>query len=161
MTIIAIDPGCEQSAWVVLRDGLPIRRGKEANADVLFRVRYEFNEQALLAIEAFQSFGMPVGKEVFETCYFVGRLVEAWHGRNGRSQLVYRSEVKLFHCNSAKAKDPNIRQALIDRYGGSKDVAIGRKATPGPLYGIRADEWSALAIALTVEGRTHEAVACP
>lgn len=38
--------------------------------------------------------------------------------------------------------------ALIDRFGG-KDAAIGRKATPGPLYGITKDLWSALAIAIT------------
>ena len=56
-------------------------------------------------------------------------------------------------CNSAAAKDTNIRQALIDHYGGSKAEAIGVKAKPGPLYGIKADEWSALAIALYVEGR--------
>jgi len=46
------------------------------------------------------------------------------------------------------ANDASIRQALIDRFGG-KDAAIGRKASPGPLHGIAADVWSALALAVT------------
>lgn len=46
------------------------------------------------------------------------------------------------------AKDANVRQALINRFGG-KDAAIGRKAAPGPLYGISRDMRSALAIAVT------------
>jgi hypothetical protein len=36
---------------------------------------------------------------------------------------------------------------MIDRFGPGKEKAIGRKATPGPLYGVKKDIWSALAIA--------------
>jgi hypothetical protein len=42
-----------------------------------------------------------------------------------------------------------VRASLIDRFGPYKEKAIGKKATPGPLFGIHADEWSALAIAVT------------
>ena len=52
---------------------------------------------------------------------------------------------KVHHCHSARAKDSNIRQALLDRFGG-KDIAVGTKADQGPLYGIKKDVWSALAI---------------
>jgi hypothetical protein len=55
--------------------------------------------------------------------------------------------VKLALCGDSRAKDANIRQALIDHFGGS--AAIGRKAAPGPLSGISRDVWSALAIAIT------------
>jgi len=48
-----------------------------------------------------------------------------------------------------RAKDANIRQALIDRYGPGKDKAIGQKKTPGPLYGFKSHEWAALAVAVT------------
>jgi hypothetical protein len=40
-----------------------------------------------------------------------------------------------------RAKDSNIRQALIDRFG-----EPGTKKVPGLLYGIKKDEWSALAL---------------
>lgn len=98
-----------------------------------------------LAIEMIASYGMPVGREVFETCVWIGRFIEAW---GGPYTLVYRKDVKLHLCGQPRAKDSNIRQALIDRYGG-KDRAVGKKATPGPLYGVSADVWSALAIAVT------------
>jgi hypothetical protein len=54
--------------------------------------------------------------------------------------------VKLHLCESVRANDSNIRAALIDRFGPGKEKAVGRKATPGPLFGLKGDEWSALAI---------------
>jgi hypothetical protein len=63
---------------------------------------------------------------------------------------VFRRDVKLSLCGSARAKDGNIRTALIDLHGG-KEAAIGRKKTPGPLWGVHADVWAALALAITCE----------
>jgi len=57
--------------------------------------------------------------------------------------------VKLHLTQTRRAKDANIRQALIDRYGPGKALAVGLKATPGPLYGLTGDCWSALAVAVT------------
>lgn len=147
MRILAIDPGPEMSAWCSMLYGKPTAWRKEVNALVLAKVRTE-PVDSLLAVEMVQSFGMPVGREVFETVYWSGRFVEAWNSRGGDHQLVYRKSVKLALCGSLQAKDANIRQALIDRFGG-KEKAIGRKATPGPLYGLAGDEWSALAVAVT------------
>jgi hypothetical protein len=62
--------------------------------------------------------------------------------------LMVRRDVKMHICGQMKAKDSNIRAALIDRFGG-KERAIGRKASPGPLFGITADRWAALALAIT------------
>jgi hypothetical protein len=60
---------------------------------------------------------------------------------------VTRRQVKLHLCGSMKAKDANIRQAILDRFGGS--AAIGLKKTPGPLYGVKGHEFAALGVALT------------
>jgi len=57
--------------------------------------------------------------------------------------------VKLHLCKVSQAKDMHIRQALIDMYGG-KDAAIGKKATPGPLYAVKSHAWAALALGITV-----------
>ena len=58
--------------------------------------------------------------------------------------------MKLALCGSARAKDANVRQAIIDRFAGvgGKAVAVGTKKTPGPLYGISNHKWSALALCL-------------
>lgn len=93
-----------------------------------------------------QCFGMPAGAEIFETAYWIGRIMDRCGGRFRR---VNRTDVKSHLCNSMKAKDPNIRQALLDRYGGSREAAIGTKNAKGPLYGISSHCWSALAIAVT------------
>jgi hypothetical protein len=86
---------------------------------------------------------MAVGEEVFETVFWSGRFAEAVNpvpvARLGRRA------VKLAICGDSRAKDPNIRQALIDRYGG-KECAIGTKHLPGPLHAIVRDVWAALAL---------------
>lgn len=147
--ILAIDPGNELSAWCLLDNGSPIRTGKEKNEDLLKRLREDEFAASLLAVEMIASYGMAVGREVFETCLWIGRFIEAWRGQY---QLIYRRDVKLFHCESARATDANIRAARIDRFGPGKEKAIGRKTAPGPLYGLKGDEWSALAVALKAAG---------
>ena len=152
MRIIAIDPGYTESAWCMLEGDKPVAFGKEQNSDVLIRVRREWSpldDKDLLAVEMIASYGMPVGREVFDTCLWIGRYIEAWERRQGKYALVYRRDVKLGLCNSARAKDSNVRAALLDRYGPGREKAIGTKRAPGPLHGISGDCWSALAVGLT------------
>lgn len=149
--ILSIDPGNEISAWCELIDGRPYRTDTVPNLELLKAIRSgEFGlVSAPLAIEMIASYGMPVGREVFETCLWIGRFQEAWERRGGVVKLVYRREVNLYLCESNRANDASIRASIIDRFGPGKDKAIGKKATPGPLYGIKGDEWAALAVALT------------
>lgn len=145
MKLLAIDPGNEKSAFVFYdRDeGKPTYFGKSPNPEVLQMLRSANVDQ--LAVEMVQSFGMPVGREVFETVLWIGRYIERFPGPH---VLIYRSHIKATLCGSVRAKDGNIRQVLIDRYGGSKRAAIGLKKSPGPLYGFAGDCWSALAVAI-------------
>lgn len=152
MKIIAIDPGNTQSAWCLCKDGVLVQAAKWQNEDLLNRLRTQQDGwcvDGLLAIEMIASYGMAVGKEVFDTCLWIGRFMEAWKARGGEVRLVLRREVKLFHCHTARATDANIRAALLDRFGPGRELAVGTKRQPGPLYGIKGDEWSALAVALT------------
>lgn len=154
MKILAIDPGPEKSAYVVWNGETWVEAQiveNEALRAFLLAGDYDYS-----AIEMVAHYGMPVGKEVFETCLWIGRFVEAvFHTyQPGPTKLVYRREIKQHFCNSAKAKDSNIRQAILDRFGG-KEKSIGRKAAPGPLYGIRSHLWAALAIALYVQDQNR------
>lgn len=157
--LLAIDPGPTESAWVELRAGEPVDFAKEPNEIVLRRIRDTTAD--LLAVEMIASYGMPVGREVFETCVWVGRFVQRWeeYGPGRRARLVRRLEAKTHLCHSAKANDANVRAALIDRWGGveGKAKAIGLKATPGPLYGVTGDVWAALAVAVTVSDTRDDA----
>lgn len=157
MLLLAIDPGNEESA-LLLYDTVtstPVQWAKLPNDEALDWITQ--SQARELYVEMIASYGMAVGASVFDTCLWIGRFVERWKSsgahRNYAHGLVYRSEVKTHLCHSMRAKDANIRQALIDRWGG-KEQAVGRKATPGPLYGIAGDCWSALAVAVTVAERT-------
>ena len=148
MSILAVDPGTDQSAWCLYSPEFGISTGTLPNPEMLLLLRAKAEDIAapLLAVEMIASYGMPVGREVFETCVWIGRFLEAW-GKPYR--LVYRREEKLHICSSPKANDATIRQALIDRFGPGREKAIGTKKAPGPLYGVHGDEWAALAVAIT------------
>lgn len=154
MRILAIDPGPAESAWIVFENGTPVLWEKLPNRKLIHAIRDEqYRDCDHLAIEMVQSFGMSVGAEVFETVFWAGQFVEAWHPQE--HTLVYRKDVKMHLCHSMRANDSNIRQALIDKFGGS--TAIGKKKTPGPLYGISGDVWSALAVAVTFDETQRKA----
>lgn len=146
MRILAIDPGNIESAYLLYEtEGpIPLDWAKMPNGEILELLDGERAE--LLAVEMIASYGMPVGREVFDTCVWIGRFIERW-GADHR--LVYRGEVKMHLTNSARAKDSNVRQALLDKFGPGKALAVGLKATPGPLYGMAGDCWSALGVAVT------------
>lgn len=147
--ILAIDPGPTQSAWVLLdEDGGLTGFGKNPNQEVLLLISE--NRSRLLAVERIASYGMRVGLEVFDTAFWSGRFIQH-HGGNHR--LVFRRDVKLHHTGRSTTNDADVRQVLIDRFGPGKDKAIGKKKSPGPLYGVKADVWQALALALYVRDR--------
>jgi len=175
MILLAIDPGSTQSAWVLYdtETKMPLCWGKEPNETVRIRMTSPYySRQEIadnnglighLAIEMVACYGMRAGRSLFDTCRWIGRFIEAW---GGPYNLVLRKSkwgpgaddymdngtypgVCMTMCKINTAKDTNIRQAIIDRYGGTKQAAIGLKATPGPLYGMKADQWAALAVALT------------
>ena len=151
MRILAIDPGYERSAWLVLADGRPVDMGIDDNEDLRWSLRIGELSHDVMVVEKVESYGMAVGREVFDTVFWAGRLTEAAigpdRGDGVRVVQLPRRAVKLHLCQSARAKDANIRAALLDRFGGS--AAKGTKARPGPLYGVSGDLWSALAVAVT------------
>ena len=92
MVILSIDPGSDRSAWLIydsekryiqfaaMLDNEEITQSLENSSPL---VGFD-----ILVIECIESFGMPVGKSVFETCYWVGRFMQAYKGKVER---VYRS----------------------------------------------------------------------
>lgn len=151
MRILAIDPGTTESGWCLTLDGMVLQSGVTPNHELLEMLQgWELHMGDMLAIEMIASYGMAVGREVFETCVWIGRFVQTWHQPEA-ARLVYRREVKLHLCGNAKAKDANIRQALLDLIGPQ-----GTKKAPGPTYGVKSHAWAALGVAVTVASITPE-----
>ena len=171
MRILALDPGSAKSAWVLLKDGVPIEFAIDDNESILDFVVKPLDD-CHRTIEMMKARGMPTANEELMTCVWIGRFMQA----SGHPwTFVYRQDVKLHLCGRVTASDANIRCALIDRYGG-KDTAIGGVKCkyckgkgwygngrptcpvckgekwlhpPGPLHGLHADLWQALAVAVT------------
>lgn len=146
MKLLAIDPGNIESAYVIMgEDYKPIMHEKVSNRTLLKYIRDDFPCLCLtdMAVEMIASYGMPVGKEVFETCVWIGRFLQATDYILAK-RLIYRKDEKMNLCHSMKAKDGNIRQALIDRFG-----PVGVKKEPGFFYGFSKDQWAAMAVGTT------------
>jgi len=181
---IAIDPGNTQSGVVYTNEPLPgsqhVVTGENMPNDALREflqsarlsaIRHEL--QDYLCVEYMVPRGMPTAAEEMDTMYELGRMVSAYYGTDSDERVIKipRHRVKSEICASPRAKDSNIRQALIDMYGG-QDVAIGGKKCPkckgkrtvgkkqtpctectdgwrlppGPLHGITKHAWQALGV---------------
>lgn len=167
MRLLAIDPGNTHSGWCVIdtTDRMPIEFGKSINEALLHRIDTYSDMPGNLAvdrvvIEMVASYGMPVGAEVFETCVWIGRYMQSYiDGYGLTAELVKRQPVKLHHCHSTKAKDSNVRQALVDRFApGQPNHGKGTKSSPGWFYGFAADVWQAYALAVYAADQLHPTV---
>ena len=158
--ILALDPGSSETGWVLMEDdGAVLAHGKDANQQLLewYRCTLVNDDEALEAgdlvvLEFMSPRGMATSEHEFDALWWAGRLTEALDETGlVRIERVSREEVKfvLLRARNVKGADAAIRTVLIDRYaaGGGKGSAVGTKAQPGPLYGIKADEWAALAVA--------------
>ena len=177
MKLLAIDGGTNESACLLMQDDTEVVMGIEwfsilPNIEVLDIIR---NNPALVVIEDVTHMGMPVGRDVFETVRWTGRFEQTALDKEGKVIYIPRTHVKLNVCGTARAKDPHVRQALIDRYGGDSVAIGGKKCTTckgktwigrnhdkcvecnatgwkqkkGALYGVSSHVWSALAVAVT------------
>lgn len=149
MLILAIDPGTTQSGFVFFDGDKVHAAGVMPNDEMLRHIRGfgsmltpSGNPAQRLAIEKIEAMGMAVGAETFETVHWSGRFWQAWPGSHPPLRITRRA-VKLHLCGSSRAKDPNVRQALIDTVGPQ-----GTKKAPGPTYGVASHAWPALAVAV-------------
>ncbi len=155
MRIIAIDPGNVQSAYVLMEDYKPVEFGKVDNDQLRTLIIRHCDplcashvDCVVIEMIGHYGTGMPAGKTVFDTCVWIGRFDQV----AGYASMILRPTVKAHLCGSARAKDGNVRQALIDRFG-----VVGTKKDPGWFYGFHADIWQAYAVGVTYMDRGNDA----
>lgn len=161
LNLIAVDPGSTESAVVryEISDnwklGSIVEFFKDDNFLVLERLKGMHDTAGVLAIEMIASYGKPVGAEVFVTCVWIGRYLEAMRGME--RMLIERPDVKLLLCHSRnQVTDAILWQELLNRFGPGKAKAVGTKKKPGPLYGLHSDVRAALALAEAVRTGMQE-----
>ena len=154
--ILALDPGSSETGWAIIdHDPRRVEGGKMPNTRVLVDLREEAVSFDVILVEYPGAWGISTGSavQVMEAIWWAGRFTEA--ALPMEVVRITRDAVKraLLGKVNVKGADAVLRQQLIDRYAelagdplGGKAAAIGTKAAPGPLYGIKADAWAALAL---------------
>lgn len=152
--ILAIDPGNIESAFCfVERDTYkPVYFEKIENNEARSRI-WDYcsrHNVRFAAIEMVASYGMAVGKTVFDTCVWIGRFAEMLENSGISVSYIYRKDEKMAICGQMTAKDSNIRTALIDRFA-KFDLKNGKgnKKNPDWFFGFKADIWASYAVATT------------
>ena len=159
--IVGIDPGNKESAYCIVNESmLPVNFGKYENETMSNEMKsymqyFTPSDEVEFAIENIASYGMPVGAEVFDTVRWIGHLEERLKGYP--QTRIFRKDEKLCICNSPRANDATIRQALIDRFApGEKNFGKGTKSNPGFFHGFKADIWAAFAVCVTCHDLKNE-----
>lgn len=149
--ILALDPGPNETGFVLIwREGGIISKGVKPNDFILNLIDSTDQSETMIAVETISSYGKMVGNDIFDTCIWVGRFIQSANYPEEVSK-VSRRDVKLHICGTTRAKDKDIRAALIERCG-----EPGTKKNPGPTHGIASHAWAALAVALTVKDTLDE-----
>lgn len=167
MNLLAIDPGPERSACVLLSDDCEVRQDGMTAWPVLDAWEAPWCEMNLPApreynggqgpqvvIEDFVPYGVPLDATSYRTIKVVGILEHLSGG-----DLVSRREVKLHLLGRARGTDAEVNAAVRSRYdpeGKFGQHAKGTKKNPGPLYGITNHKLAALAVGVTWLDRRTE-----
>jgi len=143
--ILGIDPGTTETAYalICLEKKEILSTNKSSNEHIRMHLPELVRRTEYIAIEMVANYGMCAGASLFHTCIAIGRFIEIINKSTEiEPMLIFRKSVVTEICGRPTANDKNVRQAMIDYYGEQ-----GRKATPGPTYGISNDMWAALAVA--------------
>lgn len=142
--VIGIDPGTKQSAYVAW-DGRWIQEiGTEPNPQVakyLRDVAQRTGRDTCVVFESVEPYGMPVGRETFETIFWTGRFFQIARDTIGPRQVsrLPRRAVKKYLNLKPGSGDKQVRAALIQRYPSLQDW-----------HGqLKSHTWAAFAIAVT------------
>jgi len=151
--VLFIDPGTTHSG-VVIFDGENVlyHNSSFENLGLLYFIKecIANDNPSMMVIEGMACYGMAVGETIFDTVEWIGRFREAFGFDETRK--LYRPDIKLFLCGSARAKGANVRRRILDIFpatGGGATPEKGTQKQPGPLYGVSSHALSALAVGLT------------
>jgi len=161
MYILGIDPGTRETAYAFIDRGdlRPIEFAKVSNELMVAILQQAVEDYPAcdmdVAIENVGHYGtgMPAGKDVFDTCRWIGRYEQIISPRP--YALLLRKTIVTNFCGKTTGKDANVSQALADRFApGEPNKGKGTKNAPGWFYGFKDDIWSAYAVAVTYADQT-------
>jgi len=149
IVVLGIDPGSEQSAWVLWDGKRVLKCGTSGNTVLLVALRGNAWGIVTIAVEGVEARGAPLGNETRATCEWAGRF-----SADENAQVIYPKDIRRHFCGISGIKRMSVYQVIEDRAGGK-----GTVEDPGPLHGIISHLRDALAVAVMahdlLEGRTE------
>jgi len=151
MKLLAIDSGNIQSAYIIFDtfENRVVKKNLLQNEEFLLKLKdLQFDE---VAIEKIVSLGMPIGNTTIDTIFFNGRLHEFFLNNFFLKPNWYtRMDIRMHLCLTTRAKDGNVRAALINRFGEPSTKKLSHN-----IYNELEDKiyfgthfWSCLAVAM-------------
>lgn len=133
--------------WFHVHDGLD-------DVSVLLSEACDFDRPFTVVIErpaAMGAIGVGVVGHMLDTAWEAGRLAQVALGADCPTYTMTRREVlrSLGVLSGKGSADSRVRAACIaDHETPGGPPAVGRKASPGPLYGVTSHAWQALGLVL-------------
>lgn len=165
--LLGIDPGTTQSAYALYAVGAKAASlSKKADNLVILNDLKNLSFVAdFMVMEQLKAYGH-ASDSLFFTAMWTGRFISAWLSgdkEGERYTLLPRKTIVAQLCGTVRAKDKDVRMALVDYFtsigakqGGGKIPVIGTKKSPGTLFGYSQDRWAALSAAVC----WHQFTAC-
>jgi len=148
MIIIGIDPGTDFTGVAVVGGDYSVYRAyKMPSADVEAFVRSE--KPDAISCESLSCYGVAVGREVFETAFWIGEYRCLCRQLGIPFHLFARPEYARALAGVGKVTDSVLRQTLLLRFGGDKKGQ--------PLFPLKGstDQRSAYAVAVYYLDKHH------
>ena len=121
MIVVGIDPGDTQSAYAIVCQDYSVAEAAKVDNESLTDVLKGASVcNSQVVVEGIQSYGMPVGRNVFDTCYQIGRILQICDDLGLPWTIYNRPEYTKAICGVQKISDSVLRQALLLRFGGDK-----------------------------------------
>ena len=150
MNVVAFDVGTTETAFAIMTDQYELLDFGKVPNDYLLELKTIFSYDVFV-YEKFMSYGMTIGQTTIDSIEWNGRYKQRAIDVGCKKIVALpRKEVKINLCGTMKAKDTNIRQALIDRFA-KFDFKNGKgtKNNRDVFYGVSADCWSSIALCVT------------
>lgn len=142
--ILGVDPGPLESAFALVSRGYCIFSADKFPNERFWDRRDSplyCREVEEVAVESIQSYGMAVGRSVFDTCYTIGRIQQICCEIPVPCYLYPRPEYARALAGGSRITDSLLRRSLLLRFGGD------RKGEPLHMLRGNPDKRSAFAVA--------------
>lgn len=145
MKILGLDPGSSESAFVIWDTELEeILNHSIPNNYLLEKLLEEeklVNQGDVVIIEMFQNFGKKAnaGASIFYSCIFIGKVLKICERLKVKTVLIPRKTIVSHHTRTVTSSDSTVRRVMLQKF------PKGTAKKPGVSYGLKEDEWQALA----------------